>query len=96
MKAMGCIWEMRALPAGSSMQACPLTAERPDITMQSLSIWHVAILAFWAIVIVVPGWRIVEKAGYRGAWALLLLVPVVNLLAVWALAFARWPSQRAL
>lgn len=63
--------------------------------MQSFSIWHLAVLAFWAIVIALPGWRIAEKAGYRGAWALLLLVPVVNLLAVWAFAFARWPAVQS-
>lgn len=31
------------------------------------------------------------KAGFNGAWSLLMLVPLVNLLAFCYLAFAKWP-----
>ena len=41
--------------------------------------------------IVVPAWKIVEGAGYPGPLALLVPVPVVNVVALWLFAFGRWP-----
>ncbi|WCE02945.1 hypothetical protein [Pseudoxanthomonas sp. JBR18] len=45
----------------------------------------------------IPFWRIVAKAGYPGALALLGLIPGVNLILLWIFAFVRWPveSRRA-
>jgi hypothetical protein len=40
------------------------------------------------------GYRIVEKAGFDGRWALVLLVPVVNIIMIWVFAFSRWPNLR--
>jgi cytochrome b561 len=39
--------------------------------------------------LVVPTWRILQRAGFNGAWALLMLVPVVGLLVSDA-AELRW------
>ena len=47
-----------------------------------------------AVVFVVPTWKIVEKAGYQGPWALLALVPLVNIIALWVFAFSKWPRER--
>lgn len=35
---------------------------------------------------VVPTWRILQRAGFNGAWALLMLVPVVGLLVPWVVS----------
>ncbi len=40
------------------------------------------------------GYRIIEKAGFDGRWALVLLVPVVNIIMIWVFAFHRWPNLR--
>jgi hypothetical protein len=48
-----------------------------------------------AIIFVIPAWKIVEKAGYQGAWALLVLVPLVNIIALWVFAFTQWPRRHA-
>ncbi|WP_448190378.1 hypothetical protein [Azospirillum sp. sgz301742] len=40
--------------------------------------------------IVLGGW-VLAKAGRSPLWVLLLLIPYVNVLAVWAFAYARWP-----
>lgn len=45
------------------------------------------------VIFVIPAWRIVSKAGYNGAFSLLLLVPFVNVIALWVFAFAEWPAQ---
>lgn len=40
------------------------------------------------------GYRILQKAGFDGLWALVLLVPVVNIVMIWVFAFSRWPNLR--
>jgi hypothetical protein len=47
-------------------------------------------------VVIVGWWRIVSKAGYPGAWALIGLVPVVNLVFFFIFAFSDWPILKAL
>ena len=32
--------------------------------------------------------------GTRGCWALLMLVPLANLISLWVLAFKEWPALR--
>jgi len=44
--------------------------------------------------VIVPFWRIFTKAGFSGWLSLLMLVPLVNLLALYFLAFAEWPGNR--
>ena len=52
-------------------------------------------IIFAVIIFVIPAWKVVEKAGYSGAWALLVLVPLVNVIALWVFAFSSWPRGRA-
>ena len=47
-----------------------------------------------AVVIVLPFWKIFAKAGYSGWFGLLMIVPVVNLIALYMLAFSDWPSLK--
>ena len=47
-----------------------------------------------AVLVVVPVWRICTKAGYSGWLSLLILVPIVNLVLLYFLAFAEWPLER--
>ncbi|WP_317204921.1 hypothetical protein [Janthinobacterium sp.] len=61
--------------------------------MMSFSLWHWMV---FMLALVVPAWlfsRIVPKAGFPAWWALLGLIPVVNLVALWVLAFSEWPEQ---
>ena len=44
-----------------------------------------------AALIVLPFWRICTKAGYPGILALLVFIPVVNLIFLYWFAFADWP-----
>lgn len=36
--------------------------------------------------------RVLRRAGFSRWWALLVLVPVVNVVALWLFAYARWPA----
>ncbi len=44
------------------------------------------------VLVVVPFWQIFTKAGYSGWLSLLMLVPLVNLITLWFLAFSSWPA----
>jgi len=39
-------------------------------------------------------WRIVTKAGYSGWWALITLVPGINIVMLFVFAFSDWPALR--
>jgi hypothetical protein len=41
-------------------------------------------------------WKIFSKAGYSGALALLMLIPLVNIIMIFFLALAEWPIQKEL
>ena len=43
---------------------------------------------------VIPYWKIWSRTGHSGAWALLMLVPIANLISLWVLAFKDWPAMR--
>lgn len=55
----------------------------------------VAIVYVVVIVVSVVAWvKILTKAGYRGWWVLIALVPVVNLVMFLVFAFSEWPVLR--
>ena len=60
--------------------------------MGTFSLWHWIVVLVIIAVYVIPAVKIVKKAGYSGWWCVLMLIPVVNLVAYWVFAFARWPS----
>lgn len=49
-------------------------------------------MLIWIAVIIVPFWKIFAKAGFSGWLSLLMLLPLVNLIMLYFLAFARWPA----
>lgn len=53
-------------------------------------------LVAYLVLIVLPVAVIVGKAGYSRAWVILALIPIVNLIALWVFAFAKWPTLRRL
>jgi uncharacterized membrane protein YhaH (DUF805 family) len=57
--------------------------------------WLVAALMFLGlcVLMIAVNWRIAAKAGYSGAWSLLMFVPVVNIIMPVMFAFSRWPIE---
>jgi hypothetical protein len=47
-----------------------------------------------AALIGLAGW-VLARTGRSPLWSLLLLVPTVNVVAIWALAYAKWPRFEA-
>jgi len=52
-----------------------------------------AVHALFALLLIVPSWRILERAGFSGLLSLFHLVPVIGPFIVMAiLAFGDWPT----
>jgi hypothetical protein len=45
-------------------------------------------------VLIYPIGRILWRLGLSPFWSILAFVPLVNLIGLWALAFADWPQRR--
>ena len=46
------------------------------------------------LVLVLPFWQLFSKAGYSAWWSLLMIIPVVNLIALYVFAFSTWPALK--
>jgi hypothetical protein len=52
------------------------------------------VFIFAVVFLLIPYWRIFAKAGFSPALSLLMLVPVANIVMIYYLAFADWPSLK--
>lgn len=59
-----------------------------------LGLFELVFLLIPLILLLLPAWRIVRRAGFSGAWSLLLFIPLVNVVAVYVFAFTDWPVER--
>ncbi|MGE0422989.1 MAG: hypothetical protein AB7O88_12025 [Reyranellaceae bacterium] len=56
----------------------------------------IAYLVVMVLALIIPTWRICNRAGYSGALSLLHLIPGVGTVIVFAvLAFGTWPAGEA-
>jgi hypothetical protein len=53
-------------------------------------------LIIYILVLVIPIARILGRLGINQWWAALAVVPLVNLVFLWVLAYAEWPRDRAI
>jgi hypothetical protein len=60
-----------------------------------IGIWSLLIIIFGVIIPLLIFGPIAKKAGYSRWWALIMLVPVVNLIMIWVFSFAKWPVENA-
>jgi hypothetical protein len=65
-----------------------LFAFLPAVGVYDLLVIVAVALLIW------PTWRICSKAGFPGILGLLIVVPLFNLVLIYYLAFAEWPSLR--
>jgi hypothetical protein len=47
-----------------------------------------------AVIVIIPFWKIFSKAGFFPIFSLLMAVPVLNILVLYYVAFARWPALK--
>lgn len=46
------------------------------------------------LIVVLPFWKIFSKAGFHGAFSLLMLIPGASIILTFYLAFAEWPALK--
>ena len=46
------------------------------------------------LVVAIPCWKIVGRAGFNPIWSLLHIVPLVNIVALWLFAVKDWPIDQ--
>lgn len=46
------------------------------------------------VLIGIPAAIILGKAGYSKLWVIVAIIPMVNVIALWVFAFAKWPALR--
>jgi hypothetical protein len=67
------------------------------ITVAHTHLLPFAICAFLiALVVIIPYWKIFGKAGFPRIFGLFMIIPLVNLILLYVLAFSHWrviPSQ---
>ncbi|MGN7612942.1 hypothetical protein ACQZV8_12750 [Magnetococcales bacterium HHB-1] len=56
-----------------------------------LTLGGVAVAVF---ILLWPFWKIFTKAGFSGWLCMLLLVPVVNIILLYVIAFSDWPALK--
>jgi len=61
------------------------------MSMSFFSFMPIMMLIF-GILIIVPFWIIFSKAGHSKWLSLLMIIPLVNVIAIYYLAFSEWPS----
>jgi len=52
------------------------------------------IAAIFVAPVIIPFWKIFSKAGFSGWLSLAMVVPFVNVILLFYLAFTEWPSLR--
>ena len=72
---------------------------RNDLDLQDAHVFLIiGMIAMFAvgmsIVMIIPYWKIYSKTGQAGAMALLQLIPLVNIVMLYVLAFSEWPIER--
>jgi predicted PurR-regulated permease PerM len=55
---------------------------------------HWIVLLAVCAIIVFPVWRIFSRIGLPGALSLLMIVPLINLITLWIVAFIAWPRDK--
>lgn len=64
--------------------------------MGGIGLPELIIIAIIGLLVILPYWKIFSKAGFSGWLSLTQLVPILNIIVVFYLAFAEWPVQREL
>ncbi len=58
------------------------------------SVTHWLLFAIMVMVVLYPVGRTLSRIGFSPFWSVLALIPFINLIALWVLAFADWPAPK--
>jgi hypothetical protein len=58
------------------------------------AVLQLLILVITVAIVIIPFWKIYAKAGFSKWLSLLMIVPLVNLIVLYVVAFSAWPAHR--
>ena len=64
----------------------------PNVPAGGFGAFDALFIVVLLVLVVVPYWKLWQRTGHSGAWGLLMVVPLVNIISLWVLAFKRWPA----
>ena len=62
--------------------------------MFSLGLSELFLVFLYGLLVILPLWKIVGKAGFHPALSILIRVPVVNVVMIYVFAFIEWPTVK--
>ena len=62
--------------------------------MGNLGFGEVVLLLVMLVIWIPPAIMILRRAGFHAAWAVVLLIPIFNIVGLWIFAFSEWPSLK--
>lgn len=62
--------------------------------MGTFSIWHWIVVGVVLFVLGYPAARVLKRLGFSRWWVVVALIPYVNVVGLWVLAFVKWPISR--
>jgi uncharacterized membrane protein YhaH (DUF805 family) len=45
-----------------------------------------------SVIVLIPAAHILHRTGHSRWWCLLMIVPLLNVIGLWVLAYVRWPA----
>jgi hypothetical protein len=63
-----------------------------EFTFYYLSTGQWIAIALFCAASLVAAARILRRAGLSVWWSIFLIIPLVNVIALWAVAYSRWPA----
>lgn len=58
------------------------------------AVLQLLIFVITVAIVIIPFWKIYAKAGFSKWLSLLMIVPLVNLIVLYVVAFSTWPAHR--
>jgi len=68
----------------------------PELFGAGILLFILAIILIVVAISIIPYWKIYQRTGQSGAMSLLQLIPLVNIIMLYVLAFGDWPLEREL
>ncbi len=65
-----------------------------NLGLSEILLFSIVFVILAIVFLLIPYWRIWGKAGFSPALSVLMIVPLVNIVMLYYLAFAEWPSLR--
>ena len=65
-----------------------------DMMMGHWSVLHWVVFTVFAVLVLYPTGRILQRMGFSPFWSVVALIPFANLIGLWVVATVPWPQGR--